>query len=101
MFVITRLNGRLSELRWNEVDASDASYTLQTRLKILKTFLTHEKISLYALNAPQASMHGVTPLGLAAWLNIPEVVKMLLEECSGLVSVDGMDALGATPLMCK
>lgn len=46
-------------------------------------------------------MHGVTPLGLAAWLNIPEVVKMLLEECSGLVSVDGMDALGATPLMCK
>lgn len=46
-------------------------------------------------------MHGVTPLGLAAWLNIPEVVKLLLEECSGLVSADGMDALGATPLMCE
>ena len=46
-------------------------------------------------------MHGVTPLGLAAWLNISEVVKLLLEQCSGLVSVDGMDALGATPLMCE
>ncbi|KAI0087275.1 hypothetical protein BDY19DRAFT_242332 [Irpex rosettiformis] len=85
--------------RWNEVNASDVSYALPTRLKILKTLLTHEKISLYALNAPQTPMHGVTPLGLAAWLNIPDVVKMLLETCSGLVSVDGMDALGATPLM--
>lgn len=46
-------------------------------------------------------MRGVTPLGLAAWLNLPEVVKMLLEQCPGLVSVDGMDTLGATPLMCE
>ncbi|KAI0690618.1 hypothetical protein BC835DRAFT_1363559 [Cytidiella melzeri] len=85
--------------RWPEVDVSDASYSLQTRLRILKTCIAHEKISLYALNAPQTAMHGVTPLGLAAWLNIPEVVQLLLEDCSGLVSVDGMDALGATPLM--
>ncbi|KAI0346533.1 ankyrin [Trametopsis cervina] len=85
--------------RWNEVDVSDASYSLPTRLRILKILLTSDKISLYALNAPQLSMHGVTPLGLAAWLNIPQVVKMLLDESSGLVAVDGMDALGATPLM--
>lgn len=82
------------------MDASDASYALQARLRILKTLVTHEKISLFALNAPQACMRGVTPLGLAAWLNIPDVVKILLEQCS-LVSVDGMDTLGATPLMCK
>ncbi|KAI0806289.1 ankyrin repeat-containing domain protein [Irpex lacteus] len=79
------LQALLSGADINALDALDDAF------KILKTFLTHEKISL--------SMHGVTPLGLAAWLNIPEVVKMLLEECSGLVSVDGMDALGATPLM--
>lgn len=83
------------------MDVSDASYALQTRLRILKSLMSHEKISLYALNAPQSSMRGVTPLGLAAWLNIPEMVKMLLEHSPGLVSVDGMDTLGATPLMCK
>ena len=34
-------------------------------------------------------------------LNMPEVVRLLLEECADCVSVDGMDCHGATALMCK
>lgn len=87
--------------RWEEADASDASFLLQSRLEIVKALLHHDKISLTALNAPLDAMRGVTPLGLASWLNIPEVVRTLLCESPGLVSVNGMDASGATPLMCK
>lgn len=43
---------------------------------------------------------GVTPLGMAAWLNTSDAVRVLLEESSEYVSVDGVDAHGATPLMC-
>ncbi|KAL4243728.1 hypothetical protein ABKN59_011456 [Abortiporus biennis] len=85
--------------RWEEVDASDASFKLSRRLRILKLLLEHEDISLHALNAPQNAMRGVTPLGLAAWLNIPNAVRLFLEHCPGLVSVDGMDTLGGTALM--
>lgn len=46
-------------------------------------------------------MNGVVPLGMAAWLNLPRVVRLLLEESEGAVSVDGMDSHGATALMCK
>ncbi|CAL1716418.1 unnamed protein product [Somion occarium] len=84
---------------WEDVDASDASYMLPKRLRILRTLLGHPEISLHTLNAPQAALRGVTPLGLAAWLNVPEIVRLILECCPGLVSVDGMDSLGATPLM--
>ena len=86
---------------WQEADASNESFMLQNRLAILKALLRHDKISLSALNAPIDAMRGVTPLGLAAWLDSPEIVRMLLCECPGLVTVDGMDASGATPLMCK
>ncbi|KAI0072753.1 ankyrin [Panus rudis PR-1116 ss-1] len=85
--------------RWEEVDASDASYALPRRLRMLRTLLDHPDLSLQTLNAPQVAMRGVTPLGLASWLNIPEMVHLLLEYCPGLVSVDGMDSLGATALM--
>ncbi|THH28021.1 hypothetical protein EUX98_g6177 [Antrodiella citrinella] len=85
--------------RWDEVDVSDASFMLQKRLRILKLLLDNDEISLHALNAPQRAIRGVTPLGFAAWLNIPSAVRLLLESSPGLVSVDGMDSLGATALM--
>lgn len=92
---------RIMVHRWQDADASDESFMLPQRLVILKALLRHDKISLAALNAPIDAMHSVTPLGLAAWLNSPEIVRMLLCECPGLVTVDGMDTSGATPLMCK
>lgn len=46
-------------------------------------------------------MNGVIPLGMAAWLNMPDAVQLLLEESADTVSVDGMDTHGATALMCK
>ncbi|TCD70221.1 hypothetical protein EIP91_004402 [Steccherinum ochraceum] len=84
---------------WDEVDVSDASFMLTKRLRILKMLLDHDEISLHALNAPQRAIRGVTPLGFAAWLNVPAAVRLLLETYPGLVSVDGMDSLGATALM--
>lgn len=89
-----------SAVRWDEVDVSDASFMLQKRLRVLKMLLEHDELSLHALNAPQRAIRGVTPLGFAAWLNIPAAVRLLLETYPGLVSVDGMDSLGATALMC-
>ena len=91
---------RIFVRRWDDVDVSDASFMLQKRLRIIKTILDHDDISLHALNAPQRAIRGVTPLGFAAWLNIPSAVRLLLETYPGLVSVDGMDSLGATALMC-
>ncbi len=76
---------------------SDASFSPQNRVEVLRTLIRHESMSFYALNAPT---RGVTPLGLAAWLNVPDVVRVLLEESRGLVAVDGTDAVGVTPLMC-
>ncbi|EMD34097.1 hypothetical protein CERSUDRAFT_55614, partial [Gelatoporia subvermispora B] len=43
--------------------------------------------------------NGVTPLGLAAWLNAPDIVGLLLKESDSMVSVDGPDLHGATALM--
>lgn len=86
---------------WKDADASDASFRLEKRLSILKMLLGHGGLSLYSLNAPQDAMEGVTPLGLAAWLNIPDAVALLLRECPGSVTVNGMDSRGATPLMCE
>ena len=77
---------------------SDASFGLQSRVAVLTTLIRNDSTSFYALNAPT---RGVTPLGLAAWLNVPDVVRVLLEESLGLVAVDGTDALGVTPLMCE
>ena len=82
---------------WEDVDVSDASFRLKSRLAVLRILVRCEATTFYALNVPA---HGVTPLGLAAWLNLPDAVHVLLEESRGLVAVDGTDSLGVTPLMC-
>ncbi|KAG6840673.1 hypothetical protein C0991_005178 [Blastosporella zonata] len=69
------------------------------RLNTIRRLLRDPRISLFTLNAPQSSMNGVIPLGMAAWLNMEDVVRILLEESSDAVSVDGMDTHGATALM--
>ncbi|TBU32520.1 ankyrin [Dichomitus squalens] len=84
------------ESGWEDVDVSDASFMLQSRVQVLRMLLRSETVSLYALNAPARD---VTPLGLAAWLNVPDAIRVLLEESRGLVAVDGTDSLGVTPLM--
>ncbi|KAI0635689.1 ankyrin [Trametes polyzona] len=81
---------------WEDVDVSDASFALQSRVEVLRMLIGSDTTSLYALNAPA---RGVTPLALAAWLNIPDAIRVLLDESRGLVAVDGSDALGVTPLM--
>ncbi|PPQ83092.1 hypothetical protein CVT25_003796 [Psilocybe cyanescens] len=84
---------------WRNVDACDASFMTPKRLNALKIILNQPDISLFSLNAPHSSMNGVIPLCMAAWLNQPQAVRMLLEESVDSVSVDGMDAHGATALM--
>jgi hypothetical protein len=71
------------------------------RLNALRLLVEDRHVSLYTLNAPQEAMNGVTPLGFAAWMNSPKAVEILLEVSGGAVSVDGRDAYGVTPLMCK
>ena len=83
---------------WEDVDVSGAAFALPGRVEVLRTFLGSAGASLYALNAPA---RGVTPLGLAAWLDVPDVMRVLLDESRGLVAVDGTDSLGVTPLMCE
>ena len=88
----------VARFSWEDVDVSDASFMMQSRAQVLRMLLRSETVSLYALNAP---VRGVTPLGLAAWLNVPEAIRVLLEESRGLVAVDGTDSVGVTPLMCE
>lgn len=83
------------------MDAYDASFMSSKRLNALKILLNHPNISLLTMNFPHSSMNGVIPLCMAAWLNLPEAVRVLLEESVDSVSVDGMDAHGATALMCE
>lgn len=91
-----------SDDSWRDVDAlNGASFMTGERLDAIKRILRHPDISLYTMNAPQNSLNGVTPLGMAAWLDVPVAVKMLLEESADAVAVDGMDNHGATALMCK
>lgn len=91
----------LSDNSWQNVDPNDASFMTLERLACIRALINHPKISLLTLNAPHNSMNGVVPLGMAAWLNLPKVVKLLLEESADAISVDGMDSHGATPLMCQ
>ncbi|KAG5644652.1 hypothetical protein DXG03_008034 [Asterophora parasitica] len=84
---------------WQDIDASNASSMTPRRLNTIRLVLTHPQVSLFTLNAPQSSMNGVIPLGMAAWLNMEDAVRLLLEDSSDAVSVDGMDAHGATALM--
>ena len=69
------------------------------------SFLTPDCLNaigtLLTLNTPQLSKNSVIPLGMAAWLNQPEVVCVLLEDGTDAVSVDGMDFNGAMALMCE
>lgn len=90
----------LSYYSWDNTDASDASFMTPKRLDVLRMLLAHPDISLLTLNVPQSSMNGVIPLGMAAWLNMVDAVRVLLEDSAGMVSVDGMDSHGATALMC-
>ena len=83
---------------WQTVDPS---FMTPSRLNTLRLLVEDRHVSLYTLNAPQESMNGVTPLGFAAWINSPKAVEILLEASGGAVSVDGRDAYGVTPLMCK
>jgi hypothetical protein len=92
---------RLSLNSWQNVDPSDASFMTRERMAAIRALLNDSKISLLTLNAPHNSMNGVVPLGMAAWLNLPSVVRLLLEESADTISVDGMDSHGATALMCK
>ncbi|KAK7044086.1 hypothetical protein VNI00_007802 [Paramarasmius palmivorus] len=82
---------------WKDIQSSPAMSA--NRVKIIQLLLESTNQSLYALNAPQNGFNGVTPLGMAAWLNSPEAVSFLLDASAGSVDVDGMDSHGATPLM--
>lgn len=107
---------------WQTIHASDASFMSESRLNVLRTLVSQRDISLFTLNAPRACMSGVSPLGMwsvaicvcllrrltdivaylfSAWLNMPEAVQVLLDCSAGRMFVDGMDTLGATPLMCS
>jgi hypothetical protein len=86
---------------WRNVDTSDPSFMTSQRVASIRLIVNHPKISLLTLNAPHACMKGVVPLGMASWLNLPRIVRLLLEESADTVSVDGMDSHGATALMCK
>lgn len=59
--------------------------------------LNNDDISLFTLNTP---VRGVSPLCLATWLDIPQMVHLLLESSGSMIPVNGMDNFGATPLMC-
>ncbi|KAJ7183228.1 hypothetical protein C8R46DRAFT_939255 [Mycena filopes] len=84
---------------WQNPDALNASFTTPGHLKVVRTLLGDSQMSLFTLNAPQMAYRGVTPLGMAAWLNMSDIVRLLLEESSEYVSVDGLDVHGATALM--
>ncbi|KAG2037717.1 hypothetical protein BDR03DRAFT_896598 [Suillus americanus] len=95
----TILTCALTADRWETIDASDASFLSEDRLQVLRMAVSHPEISLFTLNAPQDSINDVTPLGMAAWLDMPQAVQVLLECSSGAISVDAEDTDGATPLM--
>jgi len=50
---------------------------------------------------PAARLNDSVHYTFSAWLNMPRAVEVLLECSAGRMSVDGMDSLGATPLMCS
>ncbi|KAJ7650762.1 hypothetical protein FB45DRAFT_1077911, partial [Roridomyces roridus] len=83
---------------WDCVDASNAPFPT-SRVQVLRTLLSDKQLALFTLNAPQMAYRGVTPLGMAAWLNAADMVRALLEETAIAVVVDGPDVHGATPLM--
>lgn len=85
---------------WEAVNPRDTEFQTMGRFNTIRMLL-NAGTSLLTLNGPQSRAHGVTPLSLAAWLNLHPVVELLLDESSGRVCVDGIDAHGATALMCE
>lgn len=91
----------MTPFSWEDIDASGASSMNIKRLDAIRLLVGRPDVSLLTLNTPVHSMNGVIPLGMAAWLNIPEAVRVLLEASTDAVAVDGMDGHGATALMCE
>ncbi|KAI5120211.1 hypothetical protein M0805_006317 [Coniferiporia weirii] len=89
----------LGAASFDEVDASHVRVSAPARLAILTFLLDRRAFSLYALNASDLSLNGLTPLGMAAYLGRLDFVTALVEKCDGLVLVDGVDSHRATPLM--
>ncbi|KAL5526918.1 hypothetical protein ACEPAF_8645 [Sanghuangporus sanghuang] len=69
------------------------------RLSILSFLLENHCLTLYTLNASHSSLKGLTPLGMATYLNRLDFVTVLLGKGDGLVLVDGVDSQRATPIM--
>ncbi|KAJ3732121.1 ankyrin repeat-containing domain protein [Lentinula guzmanii] len=85
---------------WSDISmAHDGSFMTPSRLKVIDILLRRSEVSLSTLNAPQHAFNDATPLGMAAWLNMPEAVRVLLKSSLDSVAVDGTDMLGSTPLM--
>ncbi|KAK0193483.1 hypothetical protein F5146DRAFT_1221090 [Armillaria mellea] len=84
---------------WDNMDVPHETLLTPGRLEALRLLLVCPEISLYTLNAPQEAFNGVTPIGMAAWLNTHAAVRLLLDGSLHTVSVDGMDTHGATALM--
>nr|GAT56135.1 predicted protein [Mycena chlorophos] len=84
---------------WQQLDAAHSAMSPE-HLQVLRSLVRDAHVSLHTLNAPQRAYRGVTPLGMAAWLDRVDAVRVLLEESGDGVAVDGTDAHGATPLMC-
>ena len=74
---------------------------MHARLGLVRLIVSHPNVTLYTLNAPQEGLCRVTPLAVAAYLDRPEWVRMLLQVSRGLVYVDAPDMYAATPLMCE
>lgn len=87
---------------WSDISvAHDESFMTPSRLKVIDMILRRPEITLFTLNAPNPAFNDATPLGMAAWLNMPGAVRVLLESSLDSVVVDGTDMHGSTPLMCK
>ncbi|KAF9026031.1 ankyrin [Hymenopellis radicata] len=85
--------------RWDDINISHEALLTEARLNTIRLLLSRPEISLFTLNAPQDAFRGVTPIGVAAWMNLHDVVELLLKGSLYAVSVDGMDTHGATSLM--
>ncbi|EJD06435.1 ankyrin [Fomitiporia mediterranea MF3/22] len=83
----------------DELDTSHAQASVPGRLAILYFLLETHALSLYVLNAAHTSLKGLTPLGMAAYLNRLDFVTLLLEKGDGLVLIDAVDSQRATPIM--
>lgn len=85
---------------WDDINIPHEALLTEARLNAIRLLLSRPEISLFTLNAPQDAFRGVTPIGVAAWMNLHDVVELLLKGSLYAVSVDGMDTHGATSLMC-